>query len=56
MTDYPPNQESPGNRHRGFSVDRTMKHEQHPCSQRQSPVTVPERWRWHQYEAVAPRA
>jgi hypothetical protein len=31
-----------GNRHRAFSFDRAMKFGHHHCSQRQSPVAVPE--------------
>jgi hypothetical protein len=34
-----------GNRHRAFSFDVAMKFEHHHCSQRQSPVAVPELWR-----------
>jgi len=38
----PPNKFAAGNRHRAFSFDGTMKFEYHHCSQRQSPVAVPE--------------
>jgi len=34
-----------GNRHRAFSFDGAMKFGHHHCSQRQSPVAVPELWR-----------
>jgi hypothetical protein len=40
-----PNNIAAGNRHRAFSFDEAMKIEHHPCSQRQSPVAVPELWR-----------
>ena len=37
-----PNKIAAGNRHRAFSFDRTMRFGYHHCSQRQSPVAVPE--------------
>ena len=37
-----PNNGAAGNSHRPFSFDRAMKFGHHYCSQRQSPVAVPE--------------
>jgi hypothetical protein len=40
-----PNKIAAADSHRPFSFDLNMKIEHHHCSQRQSPVTVPELWR-----------
>ena len=42
MESLTPNNGAAGNSHRPFSFDRDMKFEHHICSQRQSPVAVPE--------------
>ncbi len=50
----PPNKIAAGNRHRTLSFDETMKCGHHLCSQRQSPVAVPELWRSFKPASVAP--
>jgi len=41
-----PNKIAADNCHRAFSFDEAMKFEHHYCSQAQSPVSVPELWRF----------